>query len=160
MKKVLALLLIALVAVPLTASAKLKVGDPMVPFVLPTDDGKTVDSATLVGKGPIVLNFMNTVCSTCVAEMNEIKKFQAEGSKVQYFPIAVDMRGADSVRQFKTDMGYSWTFLLDPKFETARKYNAASTPFTVIIGNDGKVTGFIAGYNEEDKKALADAFTK
>lgn len=159
MKKILALLLVALFAVPLTASAaKLKVGDPMVPFVLPTDEGKTVDSAQLVGKGVIVINFMNTVCSTCVAEMNEVKKLISANPKVQYFPVAVDMRGADSVKQFKAEMGFPFTFLLDPKFETARKYWASSTPHTVVIDNAGKVTAIIAGYSEENKKELEAAF--
>lgn len=157
-KGIIALAAVMLVALPLTASAaRLKVGDPAVPFKLQTHDAKTVDSADVVGKGIVVLNFMNTVCSTCNTELTEMAKIIADRKDVTFFPVAVDMRGEKSVPDYRTNNAMTYTFLLDPTFGTARKYGASSTPYTAVIGKDGNVKALIAGYDEEAKKVIVEA---
>jgi peroxiredoxin len=157
-KGIIALAAAMIVALPLTASAaRLKVGDPHVPFSLKSHDGKTVESATVVGKSVVVLNFMNTVCSTCNTELTDMTKLLADNTNVQFFPVAVDMRGEKSVPEYIANNGFKFTFLLDPTFATARKYGASSTPYTVVIGKEGNVKALISGYDDDVKAEIKKA---
>ena len=160
MKKIVVVaVLAALVALPFTASAGLlKAGMPHVPFELKADDGSMVKSSDIIGKGKVVvLNFMNTVCSTCAAELKDLEKVQAENANIAIYPIAVDMRGEKSVLPYKENSKYTFTFLLDSDFSVGRKYGASYTPFSIVIDKEGNVKEIIGGYNEDAKSRLEKA---
>ncbi len=157
MKKcAMALAAVLILSLPLAARADLpKVGGPMVPFVLETDAGEKVDSATLVGKGPIVISFVNTVCGTCNEELTDMKKFLDKNpGKVQFYPIIVDARPAVTIKPFKEATGFPFTFLIDSNFVYGRKYGATFSPFTVVVGKDGNIAGILRGYNDNDAADL------
>jgi peroxiredoxin len=155
-KSAVALVAVLIFALPLAAWAQFpKVGDPIVPFTLDTDEGQKLDSATLVGKGPLVLSFVNTTCSSCNDEMQDMKKFiDKNPGKVQYFPIIVDARPNLTVKPFKQGTGYTFTFLLDPGYMYGRKYGATYSPFTVVTDKDGKIVKMFNGYGEAEAEDL------
>jgi peroxiredoxin len=142
-----------LLSLPLSAFA-LKVGDPYIPFTAEDQDGKPFDSAKVVGNGTVVLNFMNSVCSTCTAELEDMRKFLSDKKDVIFLPVAVDIRGATTVKPFKESSQFPYTFILDPKFALGRKYGASFTPYTVVIDKEGKIKGIVQGYDDVTMKDL------
>lgn len=138
-----------------------KVGDQAPDFTLPDaisgDD--TNFNKDIKGKSKItVLSFMNTGCSACLAEVQEISNAIEEvgEDKVKAYCLAVDKRGEAVVRTYHETYGFKVNYLLDPDFSTPGMYGFSYTPALVIVGKDGKILYTKGGFNpSRDRGTIA-----
>ncbi len=138
------------------------VGDMAPAFSLPSLDGKTVTTKDIAGGKPVsVVIFMSTACSACQTEIAAVDQILSKyGDKVDMFLIAVDARGAETVKPFSDTFKYKATYLLDTKFTVPRMFGFSATPSVIVLDKAGKILLKKAGYQVGDAEEIQEAAIK
>ncbi len=134
---------------PKAAAPKaLAVGDTVPDFTYPTVAGDTVsfDKDIKGKKSYAVLVFMTTACSACQAEIEDMTDLMRKHSdKLDFYAVAVDIRGEAAVKSYLTAYRYKAPFLLDPKFTLPKMFGFTYTPASVLIDKGGKIVYMLGG---------------
>ena len=135
------------------------VGDKVPDLKLPGIDGKEISfDKDILGKHEVTfITFMTTACSACQAEVAAVSDIVSKyKEKVGLYAIAVDIRGAEPVKQYVATYKYNATYLLDPKFTTPRLFGFSYTPSVILADKAGKVLYMKGGYGPGDDEMLAE----
>ena len=162
MKKILtvlvsAVLLAGLAGLPAMAAEEgpkygQEVGDTAKPVDLKTFDGEGFNTGKLTKKTMFV--FVNSVCSMCAREMRDLDKYSDKFAKADVYLVAVDMnleRVAQKYKKYAEKFG----MLHDPEFVFGEAVGLYSTPATLVVEKDGKITYKKSGYRPEVLKEVA-----
>jgi thioredoxin-dependent peroxiredoxin len=122
-----AVLLAALLLLPLTARADLKVGDRAPDFSLTDQNDRTVRLADFRGKQSVVLAFyLRASTSGWTQELKayqaDIAKFEAAGAQV----IGISIDNRERNRKFAQEIGATFPLLSDTEKTTAKAYGVLS----------------------------------
>ena len=112
------------------------------PFELATLDGSTVSSESLAGK-TVIVNFWNTWCTPCHAELPALKEFwdaHSTDGDVEMVGIVRDDT-TRRVRSYVGEQGIDWTIALDPGSRAALDFATRGQPETFAISPSGRVVG-------------------
>lgn len=153
---VLFLCLLALAGSARSAEKAIEVGQPVPEFTLNGLDGKPVSfDRQIRGKAPLtLLFFMTTACSACYEELLEIDEFVGRNhGKVDVWCIAVDLRGAQTVRPFQQANRFRVNYLVDPKFSLPRTFGFNYTPSLAIVDGKGVLLHKKGGYSPNERLA-------
>lgn len=136
----------------------IEVGDPTPKFSLievSTDKLLSFPDENL-GKKVVIINVMQTACSTCKTELQELQKLAEKyKDKLKVFVIAVDSR-VPRVKKYVKVYKFPFTFISDPAFSVPAKFGFSYTPCTVFIDLEGKVAEKFGGFTEGDEKKLEE----
>lgn len=118
-------------------------------FRLRALDGRMLDSAVLLGRGPVLLDFWATWCKPCITALPELQalheKWQGRGLTV--VGISEDgPRNFSKVRPFASRMGLTYAIALDEDGSVQGRYQVRALPTTVLIGTDGRIVSLHQGY--------------
>ena len=127
---------------------------------LETLDGKPVDLASFLGKGPVVLEFWATWCSNCKELEPSLRAAVTKyAAQAKFITIAVSVnQSLDRVRAWQAANKMPGEMLYDRKGKVSGDYDAPATSYVVVLDKTGKVvyTG-VGGTQNVDaaiKKAL------
>lgn len=128
-------------------------------FELNDLDGNPVTLFKMLEKGPVIVNFWATWCKPCLRELPHLQdihqKYKERG--VTLLAISVDSpRSLSKVKSFVSGSGYTFTVLMDPNKDAARKLNAHSFPYTFIVNTAGDIVFKNYGYRPGDEKNLEE----
>jgi cytochrome c biogenesis protein CcmG/thiol:disulfide interchange protein DsbE len=130
-------------------------GKTMPKFQLSTPQGQLVSSESLLGKGPIIINFWATWCIPCMQEMSAMKpmfeKYKAQGLQVVSISID-DSKTAPKVPAMVRQKGFPYLILLDPTKDVYRKFGISNVPELLIIDSKGNIVVHHQGYTPGDEK--------
>jgi thiol-disulfide isomerase/thioredoxin len=136
------LLLALLAAVPLRAQEMgIPVGSIAPAAKLESLDGKPVDLAQFIGKGPLLIEFWATWCPNCKElEPAMIAAQKKYAGKVQFVGVAVSVNESmELVRLYTQKHGLAGVQLYDRKGVSIDAYDVPATSFVVVIGKNGKI---------------------
>ena len=119
-------------------------------FELTDLNGKTVSSASLHGK-PTLINFWNTKCGPCIAEMPQLSKLKDKyGDQMNFLSITDDSTKEIELANFLKNKGFNY-----PVLESGGEYKAllkiSSLPRNIFLDNNG-VVRYIQGNYPVDLK--------
>ncbi len=119
------------------------VGDQIQPVKIKTMDGEAFDTANLGGKTMFV--FVNSMCSLCAKEMNDLARNADKFEKIKVYLVSVDQNTERAMRVYEK---YTKLFglLHDPEYVFGAAAGLYSTPSTLILDKDGKILFKKAGY--------------
>lgn len=122
------------------------------PFTQPTLNGDTLVLDDLRGES-VVINFWATWCVPCRTEMPELQALHADtGVRV----LAVNLaENPQAVREWVTELGLTFTIVLDAQGQIAEAYRLRGQPSTYVVAPDGIITHIFYGATTAD--ALRDA---
>jgi cytochrome c biogenesis protein CcmG, thiol:disulfide interchange protein DsbE len=157
------LLLVTLcAAAPLRpCAAQLEEGGPTIgapaPTVRTTDlDGRTVDLARWIGKGPVLIEFWATWCTPCAELMPAMDAAHARfGDRVTFLGVNVAMNETvPGVRAWVEQHRPGFQVLYDSSAAAIRAYDIQATSTVILIGADGKVAYAGVGAAQDLSRAL------
>jgi len=171
MKKILSLFVIA----ALTASASVCLAAPAAPAVpapvankvgmaVPEWETKSVEghdtysAAKFKGKTYAIV-FVNSSCAACREELGLLGD-RDFGTKLNVLIAAVDSKPLGILATYRDKLKVTFPIVDDSKFSLARKFGIGFTPASVIVGADGKLLNWFAGFTEDSKDEILAAYDK
>jgi thiol-disulfide isomerase/thioredoxin len=126
-------------------------------LTLPDLDGKQVQLSSILGRGPVILDFWATWCKPCLLALPELEKLYADlGPRgLQVVGINEDgPRNAGKVKPFLKSKGATIPVLLDLNREAQGRLQAIALPTTLLLDADGVVLHTSFGYRPGELDAL------
>lgn len=151
-----------LVMTPLIASAQesgIAVGSDAPGAAVETLDGKAIDLADYVKKGPTLLQFWATWCSNCKAlepRINAaIRKYEG---RMKFVAVAVSVnQTVDRIKAYRDKYRMAHDIVYDRKGYAADAYEVAATSYIVVVDGKGKVVYTGLGSDQDIEAAVARA---
>ncbi len=122
-----------------------------------TLDGKRVDLASFIGKGPVVFEFWALWCSNCKELEPQIQSLVKKyAGKVQFVAVAVSVNESpDRVRRYATKYGYTHPVLFDAEGAATDAYAVPATSYVVVVDRMGKIVYTGLGGDQKLEEAVA-----
>lgn len=118
-----------------------------------TLDGKTVDLASYIGKGPVVLEFWALWCGNCKELEPQLKSLVSKyAGKVTFVSVAVSVNESpERVKRYITKYGFHHQVVFDATGAATDAYAVPATSYVVVVDRTGKIvyTGLGGGQNLE-----------
>jgi thiol-disulfide isomerase/thioredoxin len=118
------------------------VGDLAPSFEVRPLEGGTLTRADLAGRA-VIVNFWNTWCAPCHAELPALKRFAArhrDDPTVAFLGIVRDDEER-AVRDYVAAEGIDWTVAMDPEAKAALGFGTRGQPETFAISPGGVIAG-------------------
>lgn len=128
-------------------------------FTLQTLDGKSVTLSQLRGK-PTFVNFWNSWCPPCKAEMPDlVKEYNVYKGTVQFLGVNLTTNNdsVEGAKGFVQNFQVPYPILIDSSGIVGEKYNVSAVPTSMFIDKNGKIIHMIQGMMD---KATMDSYFK
>lgn len=131
---------------------------------LMTMDGKSVNTAELGLKGPIVISFWATWCAPCKKELNTIHDLYTdwqEETGVTLVAVTIDdEKTKNNVELYVNGKGWEYLVLMDTNSDFKRAMGVNNVPHTFLIDTDGKIVYSHNNYAPGDEEKLYEEIKK
>lgn len=121
-------------------------------------NGKTVNTAQLGVKGPIVISFWATWCSPCKRELNTIHELYTDWvteTGVTVVAVSIDDEKTKAqVPVYVDGKGWEYIVLMDPNGDFKRAMGVNNVPHTFLIDKDGNIVYSHNSYAPGDEEKL------
>jgi len=112
-------------------------------------DGRPLDSAALIARGPVLVDFWATWCKPCIAALPEIQKLHERWASRGLTVVGFSEDGPrnfSKVRPFAGRLGLKYAIALDEDGAVQERYQVRALPTTVLIDGAGRIVLFQQGY--------------
>lgn len=143
MKKILALLALTLLLLPAFA-------EKMPDFRLPDMAHEDVTLASLLGKGPVIIDFWADYCKPCKEAMPALNTLVEKYPALTVVMVSIDAPKAQArAKSYLRSKNFKFINLFDPDKTLAKKMNVVNPPHSFILNAEGEIVythiGFEAG---------------
>jgi thiol-disulfide isomerase/thioredoxin len=149
-----------LFAAPLMAQESgITVGSDAPGAVVETLDGKNVDLADWVKKGPTLLQFWATWCTNCKALEPKINAAVTKyNGRIKVVAVAVSVnQSVERIKAYREKYNMTHDIVYDRKGFAADAYEVAATSYIVVVDGKGKVVYTGLGADQDIEAAVAKA---
>lgn len=132
-------------------------------FSLKDLNKKEVVLDSLLGKGPIVIDFWATWCKPCLVELDHIKDIYKELKEEGLTVVAInedDPRNVSKVKPLTASRRWEFHILLDPNKQVKRLYQVVAYPTTFILDAEGSIRNKHIGYTQGSEIELKKEIEK
>jgi thiol-disulfide isomerase/thioredoxin len=146
MKKILCLLSILIMALMLYAEA-------MPEFRLPDETGKKVSLESLLGKGPLLIDFWADYCSPCKLAMPYLHELAIKYDSLTVVLVSIDApKSQMKAKNYLKGKDYKFVTLFDAEKSLAKKLNVSNPPHTFILNKEGEIVYSHIGFEPGTEK--------
>ena len=127
--------------------------------VVQTLDGRDVDLASYMGKGPVLLEFWATWCENCrELEPTLLSLVKQYNGKVTFVGVAVSVNQSPArVKNYAAQHGMTHVILFDGKGAATEAYDVPATSYVVVVNAAGKVVYTGVGGDQDLASAIRKA---
>ncbi|MEP7087828.1 MAG: TlpA disulfide reductase family protein [Gemmatimonadota bacterium] len=135
----------------------LAVGTKAPGAIVQTLDGTRVDLASLLGKGPVVLEFWALWCGNCKELEPELMSLVKQyAGKVTFVSVAVSVNESpERVKKYVAKYGYTHQVLYDTQGNATDAYAVPATSYVVVVDKSGKIVYTGLGGDQKLEAAVA-----
>lgn len=127
-------------------------------------DGKSVNTAELGFKGPVVISFWATWCSPCKRELNTINDLYTDWQKetgVNLVAVSIDdEKTKNQVPVYVDGKGWEYLVLMDVNGDFKRAMGVNNVPHTFLIDQNGEIVYSHNNYAPGDEDKLYSEILK
>jgi thiol-disulfide isomerase/thioredoxin len=154
--------IVALVAPSAQARAQdsgIEVGSKAPAAAVETLDGQPADLSSVLGKGPVLIQFWATWCPTCKAMEPAMQAVQQKyAGKVKFVGVAVSVNQSPrAVQAFAEKHSPKMTHFFDRRGKAVDAYEVPATGFVVVVNKAGVVVYTGLGAQQDLDAALKKA---
>ena len=144
-------------ALPAQDPLGLAVGTKAPGAMVQTLDGKRVDIASYLGKGPVVLEFWALWCGNCKElEPQLLSLVKKYAGKVTFVSVAVSVNESpERVQRYITKYGFTHQVLFDAEGAATDAYAVPATSYVVVVDRTGKIVYTGLGGDQQLEAAVA-----
>lgn len=142
-----------LLILTLTLALGLLFAEAMPDFRLSDMSGKTVTLESLLGKGPILVDFWADYCNPCKVAMPYLQELAVKFEGLTVVLISIDAPKAQMrAKNYLKSKDYKFITLFDPEKSLAKRLNVGTPPHSFILDKTGEIVfshvGFEPGTQE------------
>lgn len=127
-------------------------------------NGKSVNTANMGFKGPVIISFWATWCSPCKRELNTIQEVYPdwqEETGVNLVAVSIDdEKTKSSVPLYVNGKGWEYLVLLDPNWDFKRAMGVNNVPHTFLVDAEGNIVYSHNNYAPGDEDKLYEEIKK
>lgn len=141
--------------------AALPAGAKAPAFALQSADGKTLNLADALKKGPVVAAFFKVSCPTCQFSAPFLERLHETygGEKFTLWGISQD--DAQDTRDFLREFDVEFPALIDDHgYAVSNQYGITNVPSVFLISQDGAIQESSVGFSKKDLEQIAAAAAK
>jgi peroxiredoxin len=141
--------------------AALPAGAKAPAFALQSADGKKLNLADALKKGPVVAAFFKVSCPTCQFTAPFLERLHETygGEKFTLWGISQD--DARDTREFLHEFEVEFPTLIDDSgYSVSNQYGITNVPSVFLIAPDGKIQESSVGFSKKDLEKIAAAAAK
>jgi thiol-disulfide isomerase/thioredoxin len=132
---------------------------------LKTMDGKTVNTADIIGKNKYTfVSFWATWCGPCKREMDAISEVYTSWKNdygLEVIAISIDdVRGAAKIPALVKQKAWEYTILIDGNASLQQILNFSSIPQSYLLDQNGNIIYAHSGYSPGDEFQIEDKIKK
>jgi peroxiredoxin len=130
-------------------------------FALQSADGKKLNLADALKKGPVVAAFFKVSCPTCQFTAPFLERLHETygGEKFTLWGISQD--DARDTREFCQEFEIEFPTLIDDHgYPVSNQYGITNVPSVFLIAPDGKIQESSVGFSKKDLEKIAGAAAK
>ncbi len=123
-------------------------------------EGRSVELASYLGKGPVILDFWATWCKPCISALPELQQLYADLAPRGLQIVGVNEdgpRNAPKVKPFAKSHGIDFPIVLDLNRAAQSQLQIPALPTTLLLDKDGTVVRTTFGYRPGEIDALRKA---
>lgn len=154
------LIIIFILAIPFTIYSQ-----AYTDFIAEDINGNTIQLSTYLEKGPVMLGFWRSWCSSCKEEQKNMKvlyeKYNQKG--FTYLGVNIDnQKTVSKVKSYVSSMGFTFPVILDTDKKIFEMYGGSedAVPYYLIIGKDRNIFSTHLGYKTGDEKMIEEEIIK
>jgi peroxiredoxin len=128
-------------------------------FTLKDINNKEVVFDSLLGKGPIVLDFWAIWCKPCIKELDSWREIYKEYKEKGLEIVAInqdDPRNEAKVKPFVKSRRWNFPVLMDPNRKARRLYQVTAFPTTFILDLEGRIRYTHQGFKIGEESTLEE----
>ena len=132
----------------------LLLADAMPDFRLPDASGKDLSLESLLGKGPVIIDFWADYCKPCKDAMPKLHELAEKYDTLTVVMISIDApKNQAKAKNYLKTKGYKFINLFDCDKALAKKMGVVNPPHSFILDNTGEIVyshiGFEPGVEAE-----------
>jgi len=135
-----------------------QVGMPVPAWEVKAADSDVMLTSEKLKGQPYGIVFVNSSCASCRSEMGSLVKMKFD--KFTLIVAAVDAKLERVLAVYRDQAKITFPIVDDSKFALAKKFGVSFTPASVIVGEDGKLAAWNAGFTEENAEKVMEDFAK
>ncbi|MFA7543766.1 MAG: TlpA disulfide reductase family protein [Candidatus Cloacimonadaceae bacterium] len=155
------ILILALVAI----STWLLAVDTMPDFRLPNMEGKNLSLESLLGKGPVLIDFWADFCAPCKTAMPYLDELAQKYEELSVVMISIDAPKTQMrAKSYLKSKNYKFISLFDADKALAKKLNVGTPPHSFILNPAGEIVfshvGFEPGLEKEYEAKIEEIISQ
>ena len=136
----------------------LPAGDKAPAFALQSVDGKKLNLADALKKGPVVAAFFKVSCPTCQFTAPFLERLHETYGDAKFTLLGISQDDARDTREFCQEFEIEFPTLIDEKgFPVSNQYGITNVPTVFLIAPDGKIHESCVGFSRKELENIAAA---
>lgn len=121
--------------------------DLMPNFRLPDMDKKNVELKSLLGKGPVIVDFWADYCRPCKVAMPYLQELKDKYEDLTVVLVSIDAPKTQvRAKNYLRGKEYDFIGLFDPEKSLAKRLNVSNPPHTFILNPEGEIIYTHSGF--------------
>jgi peroxiredoxin len=146
MRKIFTLMALIIMILPAFA-------DIMPDFKLPDLSGNEVTLASLLGNGPIIIDFWADYCKPCKEAMPALNTLMEKYEELTVVMISIDAPKTQArAKSYLKSKNFKFITLFDPDKKLAKQLNVVNPPHSFILNNAGEIVYSHIGFEVGTEK--------